>query len=64
MTPTSVLPNSSDHRRLQEMRVGKSNSVDLAGEISEELVSYCLNDVTVTWECFVKLKTRYDSYQL
>ena len=39
-------------------------SVDLTGEINEELIGYCLNDVTVTWECFTKLKNRYDSYQL
>ena len=42
----------------------QKSSVDLTGEINEELIGYCLNDVTVTWECFVKLKNRYDSYQL
>lgn len=28
------------------------------------MVDYCMNDVTVTWECFDILKGRYDSYHL
>ena len=42
----------------------RKTATDLAGPTTEETVDYCMNDVTVTWECFEKLKARYDSYQL
>ncbi len=42
----------------------RKTKTDLAGPVSEETVHYCLNDVTVTWECFEKLRTRYESYHL
>ena len=42
----------------------RKSTVDLQGEINKELIGYCVNDVTITWECFSKLRTRYDSYEL
>jgi len=42
----------------------RKTTADLAGPVTGETIDYCLNDVSVTWECFAKLKTRYDSYQL
>lgn len=38
--------------------------VDIEGPITFEMVDYCMNDVTVTSECFDILKARYDSYHL
>ena len=42
----------------------RKTATDLDGPITKEMVEYCMNDVTVTWECFEELRNRYESYQL
>jgi len=42
----------------------QKTTTDLDGPITADSVAYCLNDVTVTWECFQKLASRYSSYNL
>jgi hypothetical protein len=32
--------------------------------LTPEYIAYCMNDVQVTWECYAKLRDRYDSYGL
>lgn len=42
----------------------KSPLESYEGDITPEMVRYCLNDVQCTWECFAALKTKYDGYGL
>lgn len=37
---------------------------DYGRSVDEEMIRYAINDVQVTWECFEKLRNRYDSYRL
>ena len=42
----------------------RKSSVDFAGPIDAALLDYAMNDVQVTWECFVALRNRYASFGL
>lgn len=68
---TTVLANALLGEKLTLARLAETlgtkhrkTSVDLDGPVTTESIDYCLNDVTVTWECFGKLADRYASYKL
>ena len=63
---TALLAGKWSLKRLAETlnTEHRKTSTDLAGAVTEETIEYCMNDVTVTWECFDKLKARYESYHL
>jgi len=52
---TLAVALDTEHRKLE---------VDLDAPVTVQLLDYAMTDVTVTWECFVKLRDRYDGYGL
>jgi hypothetical protein len=47
-----------------ETRHRKLSSDVLEGRLTAETIEYALRDTQVTWECFVKLRDRYDAHGL
>lgn len=42
----------------------KSPLDDYDGELTPEMIAYCLNDTQATWECFAELKRRFEGFEL
>jgi hypothetical protein len=52
-------------RLAQHLKVTpKLDTGEHGGELTQEYLTYAANDVQTTWECYVKLRERYDRYGL